>query len=136
MHLYLYNSRAELLRMVRSGTPERKVNMIRLRTSLLLLAVTALLLSGAPVFAGTGDAGLPAWTAVPVTSPGLGAGQCPAPKLSLAASTPARLDLSPLAADFILCSCDYCRHHPDAICRISPTGFSIVCSNYSQTNCP
>ncbi|MEA2694990.1 MAG: hypothetical protein QOJ16_4377 [Acidobacteriota bacterium] len=110
--------------------------MIRLRTSLLLLAVLALLLSGTSVFAGTGDSGLPSWTAAPAASSGADAGRCPAPKLSLAASTPARLDLSTLAPDFILCSCDYCRHHPDAICRISPTGFSIVCSNYSQTNCP
>jgi hypothetical protein len=108
--------------------------MIRLRTSLLLLAVMALLLSGTSVFAGTGDSGLPSWTATPATSPG--PGRCPAPKLSLAAGTPARLDLSAPPSDFILCSCDYCQHHPNAICRISPTGFSIVCSNYSQTNCP
>jgi hypothetical protein len=110
--------------------------MIRLRTSLLLLAVMALLLSGTSVFAVTGDSGLPSWTATPATSPGPEAGRCPAPKLSLAASTPARLDLSAPPSDFILCSCDYCQHHPNAICRISPTGFSIVCSNYSQTNCP
>ncbi|HEV7516560.1 MAG TPA: hypothetical protein VGR07_09700 [Thermoanaerobaculia bacterium] len=107
--------------------------MIRLRTSLLLLAVMALLLSGTSAFAGTGDSGLPSWTAEPVASPGLDAGQCPAPKLSLAASMPDFL--TPLS-DFILCSCDYCKHHPDVICRVSPTGFSIVCSNYSQLNCP
>jgi hypothetical protein len=106
--------------------------MIRLRTSLLLLALMALLLSGTSVFAGTGDSSLPLWAAAPATSPGLDAGQCPAPKLSLAAGTP---DLSIPLSDFILCSCDYCRHHPDVICRISPTGFSILCSNYSQLNC-
>jgi hypothetical protein len=108
--------------------------MIRLRTSLLLLALMALLLSGTTAFAGTGDPGLPSWAAVHATSPGLDSGRCPAPKLSLA-GTPARLDLSTLSPDFILCSCDYCRHHPNVICRISPTGFSIVCSDYSQTNC-
>ncbi len=106
--------------------------MNRLRLSLLLLAVMALLLSGTSVFAGTGDSGLPSWTAAPAASPGPEAGRCPAPKLSFAASTPTL----PTQLDFILCSCDYCQHHPNAICRISPTGFSIVCSNYSQTNCP
>jgi hypothetical protein len=111
--------------------------MIRLRTSLLLLAVMALLLSGTSVFAGTGDSGLPSRTAASAASPGPDAGRCPAPKLSFAASTPAWLDLSTPSSDFILCSCDYCRHHPDVICRISPTGFSIVCSDYSQTHsCP
>jgi len=109
--------------------------MIRLRTSLLLLAIMALLLGGTPVFAGTGDSGLPSSTAASATSPGLAAGQCPAPKLSLAVGAPAGLDLSTPSSDFILCSCTYCRHHPDVICRISPTGFSIVCSDYSQLNC-
>jgi len=107
--------------------------MIRLRTSLLLLALVALLLCGSLAFAGTGDSGSPSSTAVSSTSPGSQAGQCSAPKPSLAVSA---LDLAKPADDFILCSCNYCKHHPDDICRISPTGFSIVCSNYSQQNCP
>jgi hypothetical protein len=111
--------------------------MNRLRSPLLLLAILALLLGGTSVFAGTGDSGLPSSTAASSTSPGPEARHCPAPTLSLAVSAPARLDLSTPPADFILCSCDYCKHHPNAICRISPTGFSIVCSNYSQqNNCP
>ncbi len=105
--------------------------MIRLRTSLLLLALMALLLSGTSAFAGSGAPGLPSWTATPATVPGLAAG--PAPRLSLADGTPV---LPTPMSDFILCSCTYCAHHPNDICRISPTGFSIVCSNYSQTNCP
>ena len=107
--------------------------MIRLRLSLLLLALMALLLSGTSAFAGTGDSALPSWTAAPATIPALAAGQCPAPKLSLGGSTP--VQPTPMS-DFILCSCTYCAHHPDVICRISPTGFSILCSNYSQQNCP
>ena len=106
--------------------------MIRLRTSLLLLALMALLLSGTSAFAGSGDPALPSWTAAPATIPALAAGQGPAPQLSLADGTPV---LPTPRSDFILCSCTYCAHHPDVICRISPTGFSIVCSNYSQMNC-
>ena len=35
---------------------------------------------------------------------------------------------------FIICSCQLCAHS-DVICRISPTGFSIVCSDYYATHC-
>jgi hypothetical protein len=40
------------------------------------------------------------------------------------------------ASDYILCSCNYCRTHPNVVCRISPTGYSILCSDYSlQHSC-
>jgi hypothetical protein len=48
---------------------------------------------------------------------------------ALAVVTPTR----PLKADLI-CSCQLCAH-ADVICRISPTGFSIHCSDYYATYC-
>jgi hypothetical protein len=108
--------------------------MIRLRTSLLLLAITALLLSGMPVFAA-GDSGLPSWIiAAPATSPGLDAGRCPDPGTSVTVGTPAVLELA-APPDFILCSCDLCKDHPDVVCRISPSGYSIVCADYYRLHC-
>ena len=109
--------------------------MIRLRTSLLLLAITALLLSGTPAFAGTGDSGLPSSIATPATSPGPDAGRCTAPETSLAVGMPAVHEVVILPSDFILCSCDLCRDQPDVICQISPSGYSIRCTDYSRVNC-
>lgn len=37
--------------------------------------------------------------------------------------------------DYILCSCQFCRTHPQTVCRISPTGYSIVCKDYYNLNC-
>jgi len=38
--------------------------------------------------------------------------------------------------DYILCSCDFCRVNPNVECQISPSGYSILCSDYSQLhNC-
>ena len=48
---------------------------------------------------------------------------------ALAVVTPAQ----PLKADPI-CSCQLCSQS-DVICRISPTGFSIHCSDYYATHC-
>ena len=110
--------------------------MIRLRSSLLLLAVAALLLSGAPVFAGTGtaDPGLPSSITAPAASP-LDAGRCPAPAPSLVVGTPAvREVFVPPPSDFILCSCELCKDHPDVVCQISPSGYSIRCTDYSRLN--
>lgn len=110
--------------------------MIRLRTTLLLLAITALLLSGAPVFAATGDSGLPSSITAPATGPGLDAGGCPDPGLSAALGTPAPIELVfPPPHDFILCSCELCKEYPDVICQISPSGYSILCEDYARINC-
>jgi hypothetical protein len=110
--------------------------MIRLRTPLLLLAITALLLSVAPVFAAAGDSGLPSWITAPATSPGLDAGRCPDPGPSAALGMPAALNLAvPPPNDFILCSCELCKDYPDVICQISPSGYSILCADYSRLNC-
>lgn len=38
------------------------------------------------------------------------------------------------AEGFVICSCQLCAHS-DVICRISPTGFSIHCSDYYATHC-
>jgi hypothetical protein len=38
------------------------------------------------------------------------------------------------ADGFLLCSCELCAHS-NVVCRISPTGFSIACSDYYQNNC-
>ncbi len=109
--------------------------MIRLRSSLLLLAVVTLLLSGPPVFAATADPGLPASIAAPAASPGLDAGRCPAPALSLTVGTPAVREVYVPPSDFILCSCDLCKNQPDVVCQISPSGYSIRCVDYSRLNC-
>ena len=109
--------------------------MVRLRSSLLLLAIAALLLSGAPVFAGTAGSGLPASVAAPAAIPGLDAGQCPAPESSLVVGTPAVREVFVPPSDFILCSCDLCRETPDVVCQISPSGYSIRCVDYSRLNC-
>lgn len=95
--------------------------MIRLRSSLFLLVVTALLLSVPPVLADT-----------PAAAPWLEADLCTDPGPAPVASFEGELLL---AGDFILCTCNYCKNHPDVICQISPSGFSILCSDYYQSRC-
>jgi hypothetical protein len=96
--------------------------MIRLRTSLLLLAVAALLLSGTPVFAGTTYTDSSDLLSQ-ITAPAIG--------------TPAALDLVvPPADDFILCTCKFCNANPGIECQISPDGYSILCADYARLhNC-
>jgi hypothetical protein len=108
--------------------------MIRLRSSLLLLAITGLLLSAAPVAADTAAPGLPSQLIAPAAVPSLDGSQCTAPGQSPAVGTGESLAPVP-ASDFILCSCRYCKNHPDVICQISPTGFSILCSDYYSSRC-
>lgn len=100
--------------------------MVRLRSSLFLLMVTALLLSATPVLADT-----------PAAEPWLDADLCTDQGPSPAAITPAASFEGEilLEGDFILCNCNYCKNHPDVICQISPSGFSILCSDYYQTRC-
>jgi hypothetical protein len=99
--------------------------MTRLRSSLLLLAVAALLLAGVPVSADTQNA-----IAAPAAAPWLDAGQCASPATPVASA-----GLAVSESDFILCSCRYCRTHPEDICQISPTGYSTLCSDYYANNC-
>ena len=102
--------------------------MIRLRTLLLLLAVTGLFVSGAPASAATGDSALPENIAASAPMPALDAGQCAAPVTLFEASVP--------PSDFILCSCKFCKENPDVDCQISPSGYSILCADYSRLhNC-
>jgi hypothetical protein len=99
--------------------------MIRFRTFLLLLAIAALLVSAAPVFAGT----------TPVASPLTGANLCAAPALSPAAGTPAPSFKVAPPVDYILCSCSFCKSHPDVDCQVSPSGYSIACSDWYRLHC-
>jgi hypothetical protein len=113
--------------------------MTRTRCVLFSVALFALLVSGAPAFAGTGSLAAPSGVA-PATAPSLASSQCtqPAPQNALPAiaAPDSRLFLeTPAPADFILCSCSYCRKHPDVVCQISPSGFSILCSDYYASRC-
>jgi hypothetical protein len=94
----------------------------RLRTSLLLLVVAALLLTGTPAFAGTACTGDSALLAQ-ITAP--------------AAGTPEGLELViPPGDDFILCTCKFCNANPGIECQISPSGYTILCADYSRLhNC-
>jgi hypothetical protein len=40
-----------------------------------------------------------------------------------------------LSSDFILCTCKTCKARPDVICQISPSGYSILCSDWAATHC-
>jgi len=100
--------------------------MIRLRTLLLLLAITGLLISSAP--ASAAPSSLPEGLAASAPLLALDAGQCAAPVKSFEASVPPN--------DFILCSCTFCRANPDVDCQVSPSGYSILCADYSRLhNC-
>ena len=110
--------------------------MTRTRSLLFSVAIAALLLSSAPAFAGTGTPGVP--TATPAAVPALDAGQCtpPAQGTAAIAAPDSGLFLStPGSTDFIICSCSLCKTHPNVVCRISPTGFSILCSDYYASRC-
>lgn len=37
---------------------------------------------------------------------------------------------------FILCTCQLCVAHPDVICQVSPSGFSIHCYDWAAQHCP
>jgi hypothetical protein len=42
---------------------------------------------------------------------------------------------APPGGNYILCSCSLCKRSPDTICQISPTGYSILCSDWYATHC-
>jgi hypothetical protein len=101
--------------------------MIRLRTSLLLLAIAALLLAGAPAFAATPG---PEQIAAPAAVPGLSANQCAASN----APTPSFRSII-IPPGYIQCTCKFCKEHQDVVCQISPSGYSILCEDWYQTHC-
>jgi hypothetical protein len=96
-----------------------------IRTSLLLLALAALLLAAAPVSAATCEPSQPSRVAAPV---------CTEPAASGPAAGLAAIIVPP--PDFILCTCDFCKANPDVECQISPSGYTILCADYSRLhNC-
>ncbi|MFL6197130.1 MAG: hypothetical protein ACJ75H_23290 [Thermoanaerobaculia bacterium] len=92
--------------------------MNRFRSSLLLLAVVALLLAAVPAFAAE-------------------AAQCPAPAQAstLDGLTPAPTFMIRPPVDYVLCSCSLCKSQPDIDCQISPSGYSIMCSDWYRMHC-
>jgi hypothetical protein len=96
--------------------------MNRLRSSLFLLVLAALAVSAVPVFAGT----------APVANPA--ASLCPAPALSSIGTPAPTLKIFP-PPDYIHCDCKLCAEKPDVICQISPSGYSILCSDWYRLNC-
>lgn len=90
--------------------------MNRFRNSLLLLAVAALLLAAVPAFAAE-------------------APQCPAQASTLDALTPAPTFMIQPPVDYVLCSCSLCKSQPDIDCQISPSGYSIMCSDWYRLHC-
>lgn len=105
--------------------------MTRHRCSLLLLAVLAIVTTAIPMGA-TEDAALPSGTPAPEPATWLDADLCaeslapPAAALDLAAQP---------NGDFILCTCTFCKYHPDTDCQISPKGYSILCADWYRRHC-
>ncbi len=99
--------------------------MLRPRLALAVLALVALLVSGAPYRAD--NAASPPLA----TAPLLDAGQCPA---SPAASLAPAPDAVPLGG-WIRCTCSFCKANPDIDCQISPDGYSIRCKDWYTGHC-
>jgi len=84
-------------------------------------------------------AAVPALAAPAVTTPmpalDLAGASCPA---ATPAAAPAldKLFKAIIPPDFILCTCKTCTRHPDVICQVSPSGFSILCSDWAAQHCP
>ena len=105
--------------------------MTRLRSSLLLLALAALLSAGVPATAETAEPARPEVVAGHADT-WLDTLDCPA------ATAPESVipDLGALPlGDFILCNCKLCEDYPDVICQISPMGYSILCADWYRTHC-
>lgn len=95
------------------------------------LALT-LVLAGAAVAAGDEAAPAPAIAPAVASSAEPAAPKlCSEPTGEAAAAT--FLILPPV--DYILCSCTFCRANPDEDCQVSPSGYSILCSDWSRTHC-
>lgn len=98
--------------------------MNRFRAPLFLIVLALLAVSAAPVLAETAPV---------VASPA--ASLCPAPALPSATGTPAPIFRIVPPADYILCSCTFCKSNPDVDCQVSPSGYSILCSDWSRLHC-
>ena len=99
----------------------------------LLLAVAAILVSGTPLVAATGDPG--PQTAGPAAGPALEAGLCPDSGSTGNTQVPEPKFMIPPIDDFILCTCKFCRANPEEYCQISPSGYSILCEDWARTHC-
>ena len=53
--------------------------------------------------------------------------------LMLAALAPSLKAAPPV--DYILCSCNFCKANPDVDCQVSPSGYSITCSDWYRLHC-
>lgn len=105
--------------------------MIRLRSSLLLLAIAALFISGTPISANS-----VAPSAAPAVVPSLDAGRCTDSGPSPAVDMPAlNGEAATPRSGFILCTCKFCHENPEVICQISPTGYSIRCKDWFNSHC-
>jgi hypothetical protein len=101
--------------------------MIRYRSSLLLLALAMLFVSGIPVAAESGD---------PAVFPWLDADRCTEPDPSSALEMPVLNGEAAIPqSGFILCTCKFCDENPEVICQISPTGYSIRCRDWFGSHC-
>lgn len=112
-----------------------------LRICCLLIVSCTLLLPAVATFADEGagvEAGLQIEAVeaqAPVRAATLQEEQCPEPAEASNAAGFAEKPIFAAPPDFILCSCRYCYVHPQDVCRISPSGFSIVCEDYFHLNC-
>lgn len=53
---------------------------------------------------------------------------------ALAVALPARTVKADPGSGYVLCSCQLCSQS-DVVCRISPSGYSILCSDYYRLHC-
>jgi len=108
--------------------------MSRLRSSLFLLAVAVLLISTVPLFAGSEEVAPPAQTAVDSAAQATPEAADVA-EIAVIPESEAPLTLAAPPIDFVLCSCKLCGAYPEQVCRISPSGYSILCSDWYRLHC-
>ncbi len=108
--------------------------MTRHRKLLLLLAIVAILVSGTPISAATGDPA-PVVAAPAAAGSALAAGLCLDPGPAGSTQVPSPLFASPPFDDFVLCTCALCVPYPDEYCQISPSGYTIQCKDWAKTHC-
>jgi len=102
--------------------------VIRFRLALALLALATALCAAPPLIAAPPAA---ISSALPV-----GEISCAHPAAGAAASLAPPEALNLAGPGFTLCTCRYCRIHPDEECQISPDGFSILCDDWLRVFCP
>ena len=103
------------------------------RKLLFLLAIVAILISGMPISAATGD---PApLVAAPAAGSTLEPGLCPDPGPAGSTQVPSPRFMIPPIDDFVLCTCALCVPNPEEYCQISPSGYTIRCKDWAKTHC-